>query len=178
MDRLDYLILAELLKDARTPFLTIAKKLNVSPYTVKQRYGKMKETGIIYRCVVSLDMSKLGYQGKAFLLITNKPNKSKAETMDALQKMRNIISMCELIGPFDIIAVAPIMDFDSIKKIVNNVRELPTVQRVEVACVNDTAFPLNQSFGIILSQKSSALATKKFPLPSAESNGNKKAEHG
>lgn len=160
MDRLDYLILAELLKDARTPFLTIAKKLDVSPYTVKQRYDEMKQNGIIRKSIVSIDLSKLGYQGKLFLLITNKPDKSRAVTMATLEKMRNVISISEIIGTFDIIAVAPITDFDSVKKLVNQIRELPSVQRVEVACINDTAFPINSSFGKILSQKSYELAMK------------------
>ncbi len=66
MDKLDYLILAELLEDARTPFLTVAKKLGVSPYTVKQRYEDMKRKGLIRRTVVSIDLAKLGYQGKVF----------------------------------------------------------------------------------------------------------------
>jgi len=161
MDKLDYLILAELLKDARTPFLTIAKKLDVSPYTVKQRYEEMKRKEIIRRSVVSIDLSKLGYQGKLFLLITNRSDKNKGVTIAALEKMRNIISTSEIVGPFDIIAVAPITDYESIKTIVTKVRELPSVQHVEVVCINDTAFPLNASFGKILSQKSYELSTKK-----------------
>jgi len=160
MDRIDYLILAELFIDARTPFLTIAKKLHVSPYTVKQRYDEMKKNGIIRRTIVSIDLSKLGYQGKLFLLITNKPDESRSMTMAALEKMRNVISISEIIGTFDIIAVAPITDVDSIRKLVNQIRELLSVQRVEVACINDTAFPINSSFGKILSQKSHELATK------------------
>lgn len=92
MDKLDYLILAELLKDARMPFLTIAKKLNVSPYTVKQRYENMKQKGLIRQSVVSIDLSKLGYQGKVFMLINNDPGKSKAETIAGLKKISNIIS--------------------------------------------------------------------------------------
>jgi Lrp/AsnC family transcriptional regulator for asnA, asnC and gidA len=160
MDKLDYLILSELLRDARIPFLTIAKSVGVSPYTVRKRYDEMKKSGIIRRCVVSIDLSRLGYQGKLFLLITNKPKESKASTIAALEKMRNIISTSEMIGAFDIIAVAPVTDFESIKKIVNEIREVPSVQRVEVACINDTAFPLNSSFGKILSQKSYELATK------------------
>ncbi len=71
MDKLDYLLLSELLKDAQMPFVTIAKKLGISPQTVISRYKKMKKEGIIFSCVVSIDLLKLGYQGKAFLMITN-----------------------------------------------------------------------------------------------------------
>ncbi len=160
MDRLDYLILAELLEDARLPFLTIAKKLGVSPYTVKQRYEEMKRREIILRSIVSIDLSKLGYQGKVYLLITNDPSKSKAETIEALGKISNIISISEVVGEFDVIAVAPVTDFESIKRLVNQIKTLPSVRRVQITCINDTAFPLNASFGKILSQKSRILAAK------------------
>jgi Lrp/AsnC family transcriptional regulator for asnA, asnC and gidA len=160
MDKLDYLILAELLSDARLPFLTIAKKIGVSPYTVKQRYEEMKQNGIIRKSIISIDLSKLGYQGKVFLMITVKSGENKAVTIHTLEKIRNIISISEIVGTFDIIAIAPITDFDSIKEIVLQIKELPSVQRVEVACINDTAFPISPTFGKMLSQKSRSLAAK------------------
>lgn len=160
MDRLDYLILAELFENARTPFLTVAKRIGVSPYTVKQRYEEMKQKGIIIRSVVSIDLSKIGYQGKIFLLITTNPEKNKKEVLSNLDKIGNIISTSELVGEFDIISVAVITDFESIKKIVNQVKSVPGVQRVQITCINDTAFPLNSGFGKILSQKSRELAKK------------------
>ena len=62
----------QLLKDAQTPFLRIAKKLGVSPETVRTRYGKMKEDGTIKRSSISIDLSKIGYQGKVFLQRDNR----------------------------------------------------------------------------------------------------------
>jgi Lrp/AsnC family transcriptional regulator for asnA, asnC and gidA len=173
MDKLDYLILAELLEDARTPFLTVAKKLGVSPYTVKQRYEDMKRKGLIRRTVVSIDLTKLGYQGKAFLLITTDPEKSKTETIAGLKRISNIISGSELIGPFDIIAIAPITDYESIRRLVNQVKALPGVQHVQITCINDTAFPLNASFGKIMSQKCRELATKHDPTSQRAKGGNR-----
>lgn len=161
MDKLDYLILAELFEEARTPFLTIAKKIGVSPYTVKQRYEDMKQRGIIIRSVVSIDLSRIGYQGKVFLLITINPEKSKTEAIAGLEKMRNVISTSELVGEFDLIAVGVITDYESIKRMVNQVKALPGVLRVQVTFINDTAFPLNASSGKILSQRSRELAAKR-----------------
>ena len=64
MDKIDYLILSELLKDASLSFVEIAEKVGTTPYTVRRRYEKMKKEGVIHRCIVSIDLSKLGYQGK------------------------------------------------------------------------------------------------------------------
>jgi len=86
MDEIDLRIIRELTKDAQTPFLRIAKKLGVSPETVRTRYRKMKEEGTIKRCSISINLSRIGYQGKVFLMITNAPNHDKSKTIDALKK--------------------------------------------------------------------------------------------
>lgn len=153
MDKLDYLILSNLLKDAQMPFMALAKKLGVSPYTVRKRYHRMKKEGVIKKSIVSIDLSKLGYQGKAFLMITNSPSYDKSVTLASLMKIKNIMVISEIIGPFDIIAVAPVTDLNSIRALADAVRKLPSVQRVEITCINDTAFPINSSFGQVISQK-------------------------
>jgi DNA-binding Lrp family transcriptional regulator len=159
MDKRDHLILSELLKDAQLSFVTIAKKLGTSPYTIRKRYERMKEEGIIYKSVVSIDLSKLGYQGKVFLMITISPQRDKSKTISALEKIRNIFVITEIIGSFDILAIAPIIDLNSIRTIVNEINKLPDVQKVEITCINNTAFPISQSWGKLLSRKSYELAT-------------------
>ncbi|MCJ7762797.1 Lrp/AsnC family transcriptional regulator [Candidatus Bathyarchaeota archaeon] len=153
MDKLDYLILSELLKDAQMSFMTIAKKLGISPCTVRKRYQRMKREGVIKKSIVSIDLSKLGYQGKAFLMITNSPSHDKSATIEALMKIKNVMVITEIIGPFDILAIAPVTDLNSIKTLADAARKLPSVQRVEITCISDTAFPVNSSFGQVLSQK-------------------------
>jgi Lrp/AsnC family transcriptional regulator for asnA, asnC and gidA len=161
MDKLDYLILHELLEDAQVSFLTIAKKLGVSSFTVKNRYDKMTEEKIIFKSSVTIDLSKLGYQGKAFLLITNRHETPKSVTMNELKRITNIIVVNEIIGPFDIIAIAPIIDLNSLRTLVDEVRQLPSVERVHITCVGDTMFPIDQTFSKVLSEQSYNLAMKK-----------------
>ena len=158
MDKLDYLILTELLKDAQMSFVTIAKKLGTSPYTIRKRYERMVKEGLINKCIVTIDLSKLGYQGKVFLMITIAPQRDKSKTTAALAKMRNIFIVTEVMGSFDILAVAPVTDLNNIKAIVNEIKELPDVQKVEITCISNTIFPL-PSLGDLLSRKSYKLAT-------------------
>jgi DNA-binding Lrp family transcriptional regulator len=161
MDKFDLLILSELFKEPQMSFVKIAKKFGTSPYTVRRRFEKMKKEGIINKCIVSIDLSKLGYQGKAFLMVTVSPNRDKSETMSALTRIRNIIAATEIVGPFDILAIAPVVDLNDIRTLVNEVKRLPNVQRVEIAVISDTAYPLNPSFGKLFSQKSFEMATLK-----------------
>jgi Lrp/AsnC family transcriptional regulator for asnA, asnC and gidA len=158
MDKLDYLILGELLKDAQLSFVTIAKKLGTSPYTVRERYKRMKKEGIINQCTITIDLSKFGYQGKVFLMIAISPQGEKTKTIDALKKIRNIFIITEIIGSFDILAVAPIVDLNSIVEIVNEIKKAPDVQKVEITSVTNTIFPY-PNWGEQLSQKCSKLAT-------------------
>jgi Lrp/AsnC family leucine-responsive transcriptional regulator len=159
MDKLDYLILSELCKDAQLSFVPIAKKHGITPYTVRKRYERMKKERIIQKSIVSIDLSKLGYQGKAFLMITVSAERDKSLTISRLKKMSNVMVVAEIIGAFDILAIAPVIDLNSIRTLVNKIKKIPNVQRVEITCINDTAFPINASFGELVSRKSYELAT-------------------
>jgi Lrp/AsnC family leucine-responsive transcriptional regulator len=159
MDKLDYLILSELCKDAQLSFVTIAKKHGITPYTVRKRYEKMKKEGIIQKSIVSIDLSKLGYQGKAFLMITVSAERDKSLTISSLKKISNVMLVVEIIGAFDILAIAPVIDLNSIRTLVNEIKKVPNVQQVEITCINDTFLPVKPSFGELLSRKSYELAT-------------------
>ncbi len=160
MDPLDYRILSELLIDASLSFVEIAKKLDTTPYTVRRRFERLKKEGVIQKSSVTIDLSKLGYQGKAFLLVTVSPHGNKAETIAYLRTIRNVIVVAQIIGPHDIIAIAPVTDLNSIQELVKEARKAPFLQRVEIACINDTNFPISGNLGTVLRQQSIALAKK------------------
>ncbi|MGD0450089.1 MAG: Lrp/AsnC family transcriptional regulator [Candidatus Bathyarchaeia archaeon] len=159
MDKTDYRILSELLLDCTHSFVKIAKKIGVSPYTVRRRYEKMKKEGTIFSHIVTIDLSKIGYQGKAFLLITTSPNGNKSDIISLLKKIRNVIVVTETIGPYDILAIAPIIDLESIQMLLRDARKIPDVQNIQIACSTDVSFPIGQNFRKILSEKAAKLAT-------------------
>jgi Lrp/AsnC family transcriptional regulator for asnA, asnC and gidA len=153
MDKIDLQILKELTKDAQTSFLRIAEKIGVSPKTVQTRYEKLKEKGVILRSTITLDLSKIGYQGKAYLMITNAPNQNKKKTTDALKQMQNIFLFSEIIGDFDVLAIVAVNDFKSIISLVNAIRKLPSVDQVEVSFTNGTSFPVGKDFNELFRTK-------------------------
>lgn len=150
MDELDAKIINELTKDVQRSFLSIAKEIGVSPKTVQMRYKKLKEEGIILLSCIIIDLAKLGYQGKAYLAITNATNHDRTETMDALKQMKNVFSIVEIIaGEIDVLALAAVKDFNSIVNLVNEIRKLSSVDRVEVTFTNDTTFPVGKEFNAL-----------------------------
>jgi Lrp/AsnC family transcriptional regulator, regulator for asnA, asnC and gidA len=154
LDKLDYLILKELLGDATISLVTVAKRVGTSPFTVRRRYEKLKKDGIIHRSIVSIDLAKLGYQGKAFLFITVGSDAKRSETISYLKTIRNIIVVTELIGPYDLLAIAPVRDLKNIQILVKETRKAPGVQQIKLACVNNTDFPIGKNYSTILSEKS------------------------
>jgi hypothetical protein len=52
----------------------------------------------------------------------------------------------EIIGEFDVLAIAAVRSFTSIMADVNTIRRLPSVDRVEVTFVTDTMFPGPKEF--------------------------------
>jgi len=153
MDKLNKLILSYLIKDPQMSFGKIAKKLGKSPYTIRNRYKKMKKKGIIPYRVVGIDLSKIGYQGRVSLFVTLSPNRDKSVIIPKILKIRNIYSAIELVGPCNIVAQAAIENLNSIMNIICKIKKLPDVQRVDIAISNDTRFPISANYGEILSKK-------------------------
>jgi DNA-binding Lrp family transcriptional regulator len=160
MDRLDYLILAELHKDASKSFVEIAESINATPCTVRRRYERMKRDGKIMACNITINFGRLGYQGKAFLLISLVPNCDKSETMAFVRKIKNVFVVMEIIGPCDFIAMAPITDLASIQTLLEEVKKAPNIQKVEFYCTNDVYFPIGPKFDEALNQKCQSIAKK------------------
>ena len=60
LDRLDVKIITALQKDARIPFVDLAKKLKVSPGIVQARFNRLKKSGVIAGTTLILNMVKTG----------------------------------------------------------------------------------------------------------------------
>lgn len=146
MDETDLEILQLLVRSPQEPFYRIAKKVGVSPRTVQKRLQKMKEAGMIHCFSIIIDLSKLGYQGEAYLQITNAPGYDKATTIEGLKGIPNIFLITEIIGDFDVMAIAAVKDYKSIVKMVNTIKQMPSVEKVETDFVTETQFPATTKF--------------------------------
>jgi Lrp/AsnC family transcriptional regulator for asnA, asnC and gidA len=146
MDETDFEILQLLMKNPQERFSSIAKGVGVSPRTVQKKVQKMKEAGLILQSTIIIDLSKLGYEGEATIRITNAPGNDKATTIEALKGIPNIFIITEIIGDFDIMAIAAVKDYSSIVNMVNTIRQLPSVEKAEADFVTETQFPATTEF--------------------------------
>ena len=134
LDKTDLKIINELLEDAQTPFLRIARKLGISHETVRQRYEKLRKNEIIQECSIIIDRSKLGFQGTAFFLISCAQNQSKESTISELINIQAFHDIAKVIGSaFDIFASVPIKDLKDLGKLTDKIEKMPSIESVEVA---------------------------------------------
>ena len=144
MDKIDLHILNELTINSKKPFLTMAKELGVTSVTVQKRYEKMKKDGIINMATTVVDLSKLNFQGSVFLMITKSTTCTSEAVVKILLDTKNVFIVTEIIGDFDILAIAYFKSFKSLTELVEKIRNLSCVNHVEIALSKDTIFPVSQ----------------------------------
>jgi Lrp/AsnC family transcriptional regulator for asnA, asnC and gidA len=137
MDKVDFEILRELLKDSRVPFSRIAEKLNLAPDTVCRRYEKMKKSGVITTNYVSFDPAKLGYKAIIFLLIKIAPNHGRKEAVNIVRDIPGVFAVIEILGEFNLFVNVLVKSLKEFASVVSKISELPTVERVEFSLSED-----------------------------------------
>jgi DNA-binding Lrp family transcriptional regulator len=143
MKNLEDEILHELIVNPQIPFSSIAKKLKISQNTVKKKYEKMVKEKIILRSTITVDLLKVGYQGRARFTIRTE---QKKETIEALKKIPNIFLIAETLGDYDLVVIAAIKDYKNIINISNEIKSIPTIIQADVALEEITHFPVSDKF--------------------------------
>ena len=67
IDRLDRKILSIITRNARVPYLEVARKCNVSGAAIHQRINRLFKTGILTGSEFKIDPKKLGYKTCAYI---------------------------------------------------------------------------------------------------------------
>jgi len=150
MDKIDKKILKLLKENPKMSFLEIAKKLGISSITVQKRYKEMEKKDAIFGTTVMLDLSKIGFKGKAFLFIKTSKNSKMPEMIETFRQVPNLFLIVEIVGSFDLLALAVFRDIKSIIKIVNEIKAVPCVEKVEIALSKESIYPLRKEYTEII----------------------------
>jgi Lrp/AsnC family transcriptional regulator, regulator for asnA, asnC and gidA len=104
LDKLDAEILQMVVRDARIPFLKIARLCKVSGASVHQRIHKLTESGVIRSANYVVNPDKLGYETCAFIGIYLKDPESFDEVVKALAKIPEVVECHYTTGKYDMFA--------------------------------------------------------------------------
>ena len=146
MDRIDKEILKLLKEKPEMPFLEIANKIGISSITVQKRYEEMAKKDVLFGTTVMLDLSKIGFKGKAFLFIKTSKNSKLKNLIETFRQIPNLFLIVEIVGSFDLLAITVFRDVADIIKIVNEIKAVPYVEKVEIALSNESIYPLRKEY--------------------------------
>ena len=132
LDKIDTIILEMLKEDARTSFREIARKINVSPDTISNRFERLKEQGVIVDSTVIINPKKIGYSFIARFGIDVKPAYS-SQVLEEIIKIPSVIVASKLVGKYDLISVIVIKNFQHLCELREYILEMPYVEKVETS---------------------------------------------
>ncbi len=89
LDETNIAIINMLREDARSSYIAIAKKLNLSESAIRKRVGTLEEQGVIKKYAAVIEPAKLGYENVAFIGVDVEPT----SYLDVARKLRDNSSL-------------------------------------------------------------------------------------
>lgn len=102
LDVLDRKILEMISKDARVPFLEVARECNVSGAAIHQRIQKLTKRGVIRGTQYELDPELLGFETCAYIGLYLKDPSAFDHVMEELRKIPQVVECHYTTGGYDI----------------------------------------------------------------------------
>ncbi len=104
IDNLDHGILRILQEDARTPYVEIARELDVSGGTIHVRVGKMKEAGVLLGTKQIVNHRALGYEVTALVGLRVTGESGIKDVCEKLKTIPEIVEVLYTTGTFSLVA--------------------------------------------------------------------------
>jgi DNA-binding Lrp family transcriptional regulator len=125
MEDINSTIIEILKKDARTPFLQIAKQLNVSEGTIRKRVKDLIKNDQIKKFTIETSED-------AFAIVGIE-TETKTETKGIVGKIQSfgITNIYEVTGRFDIICLVPSLDREKVNEVLEQIRTTQGVLHTE-----------------------------------------------
>lgn len=105
MEELDYLdrqILRMISKNARVPFLEVARACNISGAAVHQRMRRLTDLGVIKGSKFIIDLEKIGYETCAYIGLNLKDPSSFDQVVEKLKGIPEVVECHYTTGDFDL----------------------------------------------------------------------------
>lgn len=141
LDKTDQKILSFLIKNARMPFLEIARECGISGAAIHQRVKKMETSGVIQGSRLIVKPGALGLSVCAFISVTLSENNHYTEVIAALKKIPEIVECHFVTGRSSLLLKVYCFDNDHLMEIILN-----TIQNTPFIQSTDTMISLDESF--------------------------------
>jgi Lrp/AsnC family transcriptional regulator for asnA, asnC and gidA len=134
VDGLDKKILNELMRNARTPFVEVAKVCKVSGAAIHQRVRRMVSSGVITGSQYTINPKKMGYHTCAFIgmqvnLISSSTHN---EVFAKIMRIPEIVECHHISGKYSLLAKIYTKDNEGLKDIiVEKIQVIPEIVATE-----------------------------------------------
>ena len=128
IDTIDQKILSCLIKNARMPYLEIARECGVSGAAIHQRIKKLEEKGIITGSRLLVKPEALDLTICAFVAISLAHSSDYETVIDALKKMSEVVECHFVTGEFSLLVKIYCANNDHLMQmIIKTIQNLPNV---------------------------------------------------
>ena len=137
MDKLDLNIVELLLKNSRTPFVQIAKKLKVSESTIRKRVSNLENNVVIKKYSLVVDTGKIGVENVALIGVDVTPEKylDVAKKLAELDEVKFVASST---GDHMFMLEVWARNGDELRALSDKLKGLGGVTRICPAIIKDT----------------------------------------
>lgn len=158
LDNIDQKILSYLIKNARMPFLEIARECGISGAAIHQRVKKMEDAGIIDGSRLIVKPKALGYDVCAFVGVSLIQTSYYTEAVEVIKRIPEVVECHFVTGDYAVLLKIYCRDNDHLLDVlVNTVQKIPGVVRTETLISLDQAFERQ----VYVKDKKTAKSSKK-----------------
>ena len=137
-ENLDARLVNALLGDGRASLRSLAEELDVSVTTVSNHLSDLEEGGIIQGYTPKIDYDALGYDVTAIVQLKVEGS-SLPEVTDSLREHKQMISVYEVTGDYDIIAIGKFTDTDGMNRHIKELLVDPEIKESNTSVVLNAA---------------------------------------
>lgn len=140
IDPIDQKILAFLVKNARMPFLEIARECGVSGAAIHQRVKKLEAAGVITGSRLLVKPQALGLNVCAYVSVSLSEANKYPQVIEAFKRIPEIVECHFVTGKYALLVKLFCFDHDHLMEVlVNTIQKIPYVQSTETQISLDQA---------------------------------------
>ncbi|QSG10622.1 HTH-type transcriptional regulator Lrp [Halapricum desulfuricans] len=137
-ENLDRKLVNALLGDGRASLRSLADDLNVSVTTVSNHLSTLEDEGIIQGYTPKVDYDKLGYDVTAIVQLKVEGS-ALPEVTETLRQHDQMMSVYEVTGDYDVIAVGKFLDTDDMNDQIKGLLTDPEINESNTSVVLNAA---------------------------------------
>ncbi|MCM1176603.1 MAG: Lrp/AsnC ligand binding domain-containing protein [Bacteroidales bacterium] len=140
IDRIDQKILYFLIKNARMPFLEIARECGVSGAAIHQRVKRLEANGVITGSRLLVKPQAIGLNVCAFISVSLSEANKYPEVIESFKRISEIVECHFITGRYALLLKVYCIDHDHLMEVlINTIQKTPYVQSTETMISLDQA---------------------------------------